>query len=291
MLSTGFSILHLPAILRLLSIFTNNKIEYCVSLLLQNNYKSDMAELLRKFYKITGLHNVFELTNGQYYSTNSFIDTFQSAYNQKINEHTVLFITCDEQDEDKYVYTYSNEQSTELYKLKAGTTIIWARNSCYAISTTGVRNVDYDAKKNAFIIEYDNGSVKELKTPSLVYTGGTNIEISNNSISALGYFYDSDQENFIEGVNNPDTSVDARNSHVEGIDNYANGIAQHISGMYAVPNENDLFVVGNGDDVKRSNAFSVDSSGIANALLDVIAGENNKLSDLHNITDDDWYIK
>ena len=67
-----------------------------------------MAELLRKFYKITGLHNVFELTNGQYYSTNSFIDTFQSAYNQKINEHTVLFITCDEQDEDKYVYTHGD---------------------------------------------------------------------------------------------------------------------------------------------------------------------------------------
>lgn len=256
-----------------------------------------MAQLYRKFYKIEGLHNIFTTTTVSdkiVYNMNSsdFTPDFISTYGSKINEHTILFITCDREDMDRYINVCTKD-TTSLRVISNCSTLIWARGDFYSISSKCAQEISYSDSSKQFTIIYSDGSVQTIKTGALGYSAGTNINInSSNAISAKGYYFDEDNGNFFE---NPDTneasntSRDISFAHVEGLENYANGDAQHVCGRYALPYEDSILVVGNGDADSRSNAMTVSKDGVIEASNDVIVDDVH-LSDLHLAHDDDWAI-
>jgi len=52
------------------------------------------------------------------------------------------------------------------------------------------------------------------------YTAGSNIDITNHAVSALGYAYDAPKNSFIEGN---ESNASGNNSHSEGYDTSASG--------------------------------------------------------------------
>lgn len=232
-----------------------------------------MTDILpRKFYRLSGLHNVFSLSNNIYNTSNLVLS---SEYKTTIDEHTILFLTADSTDAEKKVTT-NNFDGKEDVLLYNNMTMIWARGNLYAIEQKTVKNVTYDKDSLAFFIEYSDGTEKRIVTSAMGFTAGDNIDIDNNNIiSAIGYFFD-EKNNF---VINPD-------------ENSANGQTNaFITGVY--PNVGDktaLMIVGAGtSNGSRSNAFSVNKSGIVTAKSDVILSDNEcKLSEMHAVTDSDW---
>lgn len=68
----------------------------------------------------------------------------------------------------------------------------------------------------------------ELGGKQATLTAGTNISIdANNTISALGYTYDSAKNSFGEGT----TTASGNNAHTEGASTIASGFATHAEGM------------------------------------------------------------
>lgn len=68
------------------------------------------------------------------------------------------------------------------------------------------------------------------------------------------------------------------NSHAEGDHTVASANAQHVEGMYNIDdgaNSDKLHIVGNGTDVKRSNAHTLDKSGNAWYAGDVYVGSSS----------------
>lgn len=256
-----------------------------------------MAQLYRKFYKIEGLHNIFTTTtvSGKVvYNMNSsdFTPDFISTYGSKINEHTILFITCDSDDVNRYINVCTKD-TTELRVLSNCSTLIWARGDFYAISSKCAQKISYSDSSKQFTITYTDGSVQNIKTGALGYSAGTNINInSSNVISAKGYYFNESNGNFFENqdINTPsNTNKNISFAHIEGLENYANGDAQHVCGRYALPYEDSLFVVGNGEADSRSNAMTVSKNGTIEASNDVIVDDVH-LSDLHLAHNDDWAI-
>lgn len=231
-----------------------------------------MADILpRKFYRLTGLHNVFKATNNIY---NTASLQLASQFSGKINEHTILFLTADTQDAGKKVVA-NNHNGTEDVLLYESFTMIWARGAIYAVDKKTVKEVTYDKTSLAFTISYTDGSSRKITTTAMGFTAGDNIDIDDdNVISALGYLFD-DKNNFII---NPD-------------ENYANGQSNAvITGVYPnVGDKNLLLVTGCGtSNAVRKNAFSVDNKGTAKVKTDVVLDTGQKLSEIHNVVDSDW---
>ena len=235
---------------------------------------ADNPILPRKFYRITGLHNVFTVTDNIYNINTLSLSTF---YKSRVNEHTILFLTADAEDAGKKV-SIASADGTEDVLLYENMTMIWGRGGIYAIENKTVKNV-YDDKNNlTFTIKYTDGTENQIVTSALGYTSGDNINIDeNNVISALGYLFD-DKNNF---VINPNA-------------NSANGqTGAVIAGVYPYTGDkNDLLIIGAGEsNMSRSNAFTVNKTGTVTAKTDVVAsanGNNYKLSDIHEVYDSDW---
>lgn len=235
---------------------------------------ADNPILPRKFYRITGLHNVFTVTDNIYNINTFSLSTF---YKSRVNEHTILFLTADAEDAGKKVPTASAD-GTEDVLLYENMTMIWGRGGIYAIENKTVKNVYYDKNNLTFTIKYTDGTENQIVTSALGYTGGDNINIDeNNVISALGYLFD-DKNNF---VINPNA-------------NSANGqTGAVIAGVYPYTGDkNDLLIIGAGEsNMSRSNALTVNKTGTVTAKTDVVAsanGNNYKLSDIHEVYDSDW---
>lgn len=234
-----------------------------------------MADILpRKFYRITGLHNVFAASSN-IYDTSKL--SLASQYTTTVNEHTILFLTADATDNGKYIAVDSADGIEDLC-LYENMTMIWARGAIYAVEQKTVKNVNYSKNDLAFTIVYTDGTTKSIVTSALGFTAGENIEIDDdNTISAIGYFFD-DDNNFIT---NPES-------------NSATGQTNAlIAGTF--PNTGDknaAFLIGCGTSlISKDNAFSVTKSGTVTTKTDVIAtanGANYKLSDIHSVQDSDW---
>ena len=234
-----------------------------------------MADILpRKFYRITGLHNVFA-ANNNIYDTSKL--SLASQYTTTVNEHTILFLTADAADEGKYISVNSVDGIEDLC-LYENMTMIWARGAIYAVEQKTVKNVNYSKNDLAFTIVYTDGTTKSIVTSALGFTAGDNIDIDdNNVISAIGYFFDNDN-NFIT---NPES-------------NSANGQTNAlITGTFSnTGDKNAAFLIGCGTSLtSKDNAFSVSKSGTVTTKTDFIAtanGANYKLSDIHSVQDSDW---
>lgn len=263
--------------------------------------------LKRKFYRLSCLSDIFKITDNIFETsvdgTGGFTDSFYQEYKDKIDEHTLLYITATEEDAGKTIKLnseYNGKTTVLTHVLRACDTLIWVRGKVYCISTKTVISVVFNEKKSTIDVYYSDGtseSIKVISEKDSTYTAGTNIIISNeNVISALGYLFD-ERNNFVE---NPDVNYALKSvsgSHVEGYHNISNTDYQHVSGKYAKLDSDKIFIVGFGkDDDYRDNLFTISKMGVVYVKKDVTCSgfsdeePHYRLQDIHSCLDEDWVI-
>ena len=184
-------------------------------------------------------------------------------------------------------YNQSHKGKT-IHSIGIGTTKTDRKNAFEVIQNGdaylfGIGNYD------GIHIKDETGAPSGLKTLQEIVNGkqdalnvGNGIDITNNTISALGYEYNSDinsitngTECAANGVNSHaegyQSSASGENSHAEGIATEAYNIGEHAQGKYNVSHQanisetqhegNTIVSVGIGDDGGRRNAFEIMQNG------------------------------
>lgn len=263
--------------------------------------------LKRKFYRLSCLSDIFKITDNVFETsvdgTGGFTDSFYNEYKDKIDEHTLLYITATEADAGKTIKLnseYNGKTTVLTHVLRACDTLIWVRGKVYCISTKSVTSVVFNEKKSTIDVYYSDGTSESIKITSekdFTYTAGTNIIISNeNVISALGYLFD-ERKNFVEYPDENYALKSVSGAHVEGYHNIANTDYQHVSGKFAKLDSDKIFIVGFGeDDDRRDNLFTISKMGVVYVKKDVTCSgfsdeePDYRLQDIHSCFDKDWVI-
>ena len=262
--------------------------------------------LKRKFYRLSCLSDIFKITDNVFETsvdgTGGFTDSFYQEYKDKIDEHTLLYITATEEDTGKKIKLnseYNGKTTVLTHVLRACDTLVWVRGKVYCISTKSVISVVFNEKKSILDVQYSDGTSESIKITSEKdsYTAGTNIIINNdNVISALGYLFD-ERNNFVEYPDVNYALEAVTGTHIEGYHNIANTDYQHVSGKYAKLDSDKIFIVGFGkDDDHRDNLFTISKSGIVYVKNDVTCSgfsdeePDYRLQDIHSCLDEDWVI-
>lgn len=264
--------------------------------------------LKRKFYRLSCLSDIFKITDNVFETSvdgmSGFTDSFYNEYKDKIDEHTLLYITATEEDAGKTIKLnseYNGKNTVLTHVLRACDTLIWVRGKVYCISTKSVTSVVFNEKKSTIDVYYSDGTSESIKIITsengFTYTAGKNVTISNDNVISVFGFYSDERNNFVE---NPDENYAFKSvsgSHVEGYRNIANTDYQHVSGKYAKLDSDKIFIVGFGeDDDRRDNLFTISKKGIVYVKNDVTCsvGSDEKpdyrLQDIHSCFDEDWLI-
>lgn len=263
--------------------------------------------LKRKFYRLSCLSDIFKITDNVFETsvdgTGGFTDSFYQEYKDKIDEHTLLYITATEADAGKTIKLnseYNGKTTVLTHVLRACDTLIWVRGKVYCISTKTVISVVFNEKKSTIDVHYSDGTSESIKITSekdFTYTAGTNIIISNDNVISVFGFYSDERNNFVE---NPDVNYALKSvsgSHVEGYHNISNTDYQHVSGKYAKLDSDKIFIVGFGkDDDHRDNLFTISKMGVVYVKNDVTCSgfsdeePDYRLQDIHSCLDEDWVI-
>lgn len=263
--------------------------------------------LKRKFYRLSCLSDIFKITDNVFETsvdgTGGFTDSFYQEYKDKIDEHTLLYITATEADSGKTIKLnseYNGKTTVLTHVLRACDTLIWVRGKVYCISTKTVISVVFNEKKSTIDVHYSDGTSESIKITSekdFTYTAGKNVTISNDNVISVFGFYSDERNNFVE---NPDVNYALKSvsgSHVEGYHNISNTDYQHVSGKYAKLDSDKIFIVGFGkDDDHRDNLFTISKMGVVYVKNDVTCSgfsdeePDYRLQDIHSCLDEDWVI-
>ena len=264
--------------------------------------------LKRKFYRLSCLSDIFKITDNVFETsvdgTGGFTDSFYNEYKDKIDEHTLLYITATEEDTGKTIKLnseYNGKTTVLTHVLHACDTLVWVRGKVYCISTKSVISVVFNEKKSTIDVYYSDGTSESIKIITsengFTYTAGKNVTISNDNVISVFGFYSDERNNFVE---NPDVNYAFKSvsgSHVEGYRNISNTDYQHVSGKYAKLDSDKIFIVGFGeDDDHRDNLFTISKTGIVYVKKDVTCSGFSdeepvyRLQDIHSCLDEDWVI-
>lgn len=270
--------------------------------------------IARKFYKIDSLEGVFKRNLQNVYITwlgnteqldTCFTEKFldEDGYREKIDKHTILFITAAENDRDKCVRISKKNIVEGEYEpagvvnhiLSPGDTMIWARGSLYGVSTKAVKTITLDSQDNSkAIITYTDGTHEKITFSQVGVTGSYPIGVNDNTVSLEDISIDENLRNIIFNTDKGNSAVSGViYAHIEGNNNQANNSYQHIEGQYADTKQNYAFIIGNGSgDNNRSNLFVITFDGNVFSK-DFTAGGTidnpfYKLSDIHSVLDADW---
>lgn len=274
----------------------------------------------RKFYKVSGVHSVFNLKNetGVYDTRKLKSESDLASIGiTNINKNTILFITADKDDANKKIEINVNttdeygENGIEITErtLSEFDTMIWVKNEMYALSQKCVKHIEYDNDAKKYRIEYSDGEISYLSLTVLEnnYQGLFPLVVDNNSEIRRIYFYGNDKadtkKNFIINFWEDELEKNENSSEyvtIMGKGNKTNTKGQIILGNYNEVDPKAKFIISEGtSNTKRLNLATVNKNGEVFALQDFILkksvgdGNNNtithRLSDIHNVIDDDWY--
>ena len=281
----------------------------------------------RKFCKVIGLHSVFNFyeDDNTLYDT-SYLDEIKvdEVFNPDgnalpITKDTILFITADSSDEGNKIEISVGEVDEEENKIKTVRTLsefdtmLWVNGNIYCLSQNSVKSINY--KNDKYTIVYSDGKIEELFITNLnsggvEYSAVFPLEITQDGtgsnkkkIHFAGTNTMNNQTNFIVNIKDPQVNVPEDNINTEEYDyltifgkgNIASNHGQIILGNFNEENSNSKFILCDGvSDSERKNIFTVSNGGTVLALEDfALSKETNeithRLSDIHSVTNDDWY--
>lgn len=239
-----------------------------------------------------------------------------------ITKDTILFITADSNDEGNKIEISLGEIDEERDNIRTTRTLsefdtmLWVNGNIYCLSQNSVKSINY--KDDKYIIVYSDDKTEELVITNSNYGGseysavfpleitqeGTNS--NKKKIHFVGTNTMNNQTNFIVNIKDPEINIPENNINTEdfnyltifGKGNIASNDGQIILGDFNEVNEeshNYKFILCNGvSNSVRKNLFTVSNVGTVIALDDfVLSSETNeithRLSDIHSVTNDDWY--
>lgn len=278
----------------------------------------------RKFYKIRRLSDCFEtseiIIQDEIYNVYTGALANESilldAGIRNIDEDTILFITAFESDLGNYIQipvlyddividnrTISVVKESQYKKINKGDTFLWVKGEFYPLSLNEIKDIEED--NGDLNITYTNGDNKTISLKNITwgYNGIYPINIdAGGDITLEGLSIDGENNNIKTFDNSIKDGV--KNSYVEGTGNTSTANYQHVMGKYAKPDNNSIFIIGGGERSfgridNSKNLFTVGFDGTTTVEKDVIIktketyseslGKNPiKLSDIHNVVDDDW---
>ena len=270
----------------------------------------------RKFYKVSGVHSVFNLKNGtDIYDTRRLKSEsdLASIGITNINKNTILFITADKDDANKKIEI--NVSTTDEYgengieiterTLSEFDTMIWVKNEMYALSQKCVKHIEYDNDIKKYKIEYSDGEISYLSLIVLEnnYHGLFPLVVDNNSEIRKIYFYGNDKadtkKNFIINFWEDEQEKNENSSEyvtIIGKGNTTHTQGQIILGKYNEEDPNAKFIISDGtSNTQRLNLATVNKNGEVFASQDFILKKSvddsitHRLSDIHNVINEDWY--
>jgi hypothetical protein len=242
-----------------------------------------------------------------------FITTDSKDKDKKIKISSVEFNEND--DEIKTIET------TKI--LSEFDTMLWVNGNIYSLSQKNVKTISYNDKEDKLEVIYSDNFKQSLDISGAQRSGSINVnfplcvyqeidtdddgkEISHNIIQLFGQEKKESGRNFVIGMyeDAPDTPKEYKNTYnginystIIGKGNIATTDGQIILGNFNEESTNSKFIVCNGNsNSDRKNIFTISNDGDVIAMNDfVLSNETNKithkLSDIHSVVDDDWYIR
>jgi hypothetical protein len=242
-----------------------------------------------------------------------FITTDSKDKDKKIKISSVEFNEND--DEIKTIET------TKI--LSEFDTMLWVNGNIYSLSQKNVKTISYNDKEDKLEVIYSDNFKQSLDISGAQRSGSINVnfplcvyqeidtdddgkEISHNIIQLFGQEKKESGRNFVIGMyeDAPDTPKEYKNTYnginystIIGKGNIATTDGQIIIGDFNKESTNSKFIVCNGNsNSDRKNIFTISNDGDVIAMNDfVLSNETNKithkLSDIHSVVDDDWYIR
>lgn len=207
---------------------------------------------------INGLHNIFTTYTFDEYADGREKDMYEISrfsYEQSVDENTILFVIADSEDVGRYITIN-------------GVPKIISENDNFII-TDGV-------------VFSGNGGGTGSGT-GVEYTGGTNIDITNNVISAKGYVFNEETKAYSEGEH---SHAEGRGSHAEGYYTKTNNDGEHAEGRYNISHENTISSIGIGSaENSRCNALEVMKNGdlYIKGIGDYVGGTNGDPHTLESV--------
>lgn len=202
-------------------------------------------------------------------------------------------------------------------------TMLWVNGNIYSLSQKNVKAISYNDREHKLEIVYSDNSKQPLDIsgaqklgnidvdfPLYVYqeidTDDDGKEIYHNKIQLFGQEKKDSGRNFVIGMyeDEKDNLREYENTYnglkyttIIGKGNIASTDGQIIIGNFNKESTNSKFIVCNGNsNSDRKNIFTISNDGEVLAMNDfVLSNETNKithkLSDIHSVIDDDWYIR
>ena len=245
-----------------------------------------------------------------------------------ITKDTILFITADSCDKDKKIVILSDELDVEGNKigtiettrtLSEFDTMLWVNGNIYSLSQKNVKNIFYNTYTDKLDIVYSDGSIQSIDIAMVQMANEFNVkfplaiskerdnqdgeEIYYNLVRLFGQDKNDSGRNFVIGMYDEEDSIDENKNNYEnheyttiiGKGNIASADRQIILGDFNEVDGTSKFIVCNGtSNSDRKNLFTISDRGTVLALNDfVLSTETNeithRLSDIHSVTNDDWY--
>lgn len=202
-------------------------------------------------------------------------------------------------------------------------TMLWVNGNIYSLSQKNVKTISYNDKEDKLEIIYSDNFKQSLDISGAQRSGSINVnfplcvyqeidtdddgkEISHNIIQLFGQEKKETGRNFVIGMyeDAPDTPKEYKNTYnginystIIGKGNIVTTDGQIILGNFNEESTNSKFIVCDGNsNSDRKNIFTISNDGDVRAMNDfVLSNETNKithkLSDIHSVVADDWYIR
>lgn len=201
-------------------------------------------------------------------------------------------------------------------------TMLWVNGNIYSLSQKNVKTISYNNNENKLEVIYSDNFKQSLDISGAQRSGSINVnfplcvyqeididddgnEVSYNTIHLFGQEKEVSGRNFVIGMyeDENDTPREYENTYnginystIIGKGNIATTDGQIILGNFNEESTNSKFIVCDGNsNSDRKNIFTISNDGDVRAMNDfVLSNETNKithkLSDIHSVVDDDWYI-
>lgn len=280
---------------------------------------------LHSIFDVYSIFNEIKNDYDTFYKTSQLdknkIITYNESNQLPITKDTIIFITADSSDIDKKIEISIEGNNTKTTRtLYEFDTMLWVNGNIYSLSQKNVKSISYNTDTDKLDITYSDDFVQSIDVTELqlsrkiavkfpLYKSEEpDVDDSGNEetydfIRLFGQEINDSGRNFVIGMYKDEENIPDENKNncggyeyttIIGKGNIASINRQIILGDFNEEDIDSKFIVCDGtSDSKRKNLFTISNLGDVQAMRDFVLSTENiithKLSDIHSVTNADWY--
>lgn len=257
------------------------------------------------------------------------LSTYEDDNTLPITKYTILFITTDSADKDKKIKILSDELDEEGNKIKdiettrtisEFDTMLWVNGNIYSLSQKSVKTISYNIETDNLDIIYSDDYTQSIDVTDLQVSRRIAVQFplykseeqgtdDNGKEETYDYIHFFGQEkndagrNFVIGMYDDEENIpdEDKNTHsgltyttIIGKGIIASNNRQIIIGDFNEVDDSKFIVCNGKSDNSRKNLFTISDGGKVLALDDFVLSKESgkythKLSDIHDVINEDWY--